>query len=335
MTCQDSINTTVKRKGNNSLNTEKFIIRSRAKHGERYDYSKSIYTTAKEKLIIICKIHGEFEQEAYSHMIGCGCPKCKKNYQGTRDSFIVSATKVHGARYDYSDVIYVKSELKVKIRCGEHGLFEQQPSNHLMGKGCEKCGFKSRKELKTFPFDEFERISNIKHGSKYSYIKESYNGIKSNIDIICRYHGVFSQQAKNHMNGNICPQCLTNSPGFTKTRFKKHCDSNKGNGIIYIIKCFNSDEMFFKIGITSQSSVSKRFDSKARMPYNYNVVESILLGASSIYDLEKSLHKILKYYKYKPKIQFGGHSECFSFIPKNVLSMMSKMKSSPQLQLIV
>lgn len=60
----------------NSLTHEDFIQKSKANHGDKYDYSKSVYTKAVEKIIIICKIHGEFSQRADWHKNGGGCPKC-------------------------------------------------------------------------------------------------------------------------------------------------------------------------------------------------------------------------------------------------------------------
>jgi very-short-patch-repair endonuclease len=54
-----------------------FLEKSKQIHNGYYDYSKSIYTTGKNKLIIICPIHGEFLQSASAHMSGQGCPSCK------------------------------------------------------------------------------------------------------------------------------------------------------------------------------------------------------------------------------------------------------------------
>lgn len=41
-----------------------------------YDYSKTVYAGNDSKLIIICKIHGEFTQRAGDHKRGSGCAKC-------------------------------------------------------------------------------------------------------------------------------------------------------------------------------------------------------------------------------------------------------------------
>ena len=56
--------------------TEQFIVESKLIHGNYYDYSKTKYINANEKVEIICPKHGEFWQSANSHLQGCGCPKC-------------------------------------------------------------------------------------------------------------------------------------------------------------------------------------------------------------------------------------------------------------------
>jgi predicted nucleic-acid-binding Zn-ribbon protein len=58
--------------------TEKFIENAINIHGNKYDYSKVDYKSSNEKVIIICKIHGEFLQGSY-HYRGYGCPKCSNN----------------------------------------------------------------------------------------------------------------------------------------------------------------------------------------------------------------------------------------------------------------
>jgi hypothetical protein len=47
---------------------------------------------------------------------------------------------VHGDRYDYSKVRYVKMHTKVTIICKLHGEFTQTPNSHLQGHGCALCG---------------------------------------------------------------------------------------------------------------------------------------------------------------------------------------------------
>lgn len=58
------------------LTTQTFIEKSKLIHGDKYDYSVSVYTTIKNKIQIICPIHGEFSQTAEKHLNGRGCIKC-------------------------------------------------------------------------------------------------------------------------------------------------------------------------------------------------------------------------------------------------------------------
>lgn len=58
-------------------NTQKFIEKSKELFGDKFDYSKVEYQSTKKKVIIICPIHGEFEQSPETHLKSkCGCPKC-------------------------------------------------------------------------------------------------------------------------------------------------------------------------------------------------------------------------------------------------------------------
>lgn len=58
--------------------TEQFIEEATSVHYGKYDYSKSVYTGSDSKIKVICPYHGEFEQNAYYHLHGCGCGKCAR-----------------------------------------------------------------------------------------------------------------------------------------------------------------------------------------------------------------------------------------------------------------
>ncbi len=53
-----------------------FITKAKQIHGNKYDYSKSVYIKASKKIKIICPIHGEFWQIADAHLTGKGCRLC-------------------------------------------------------------------------------------------------------------------------------------------------------------------------------------------------------------------------------------------------------------------
>ena len=56
--------------------TRQFIKEANVIHNFRYDYSKVEYMNNQSKVIIVCKIHGDFEQVSSSHLSGAGCPHC-------------------------------------------------------------------------------------------------------------------------------------------------------------------------------------------------------------------------------------------------------------------
>ena len=58
------------------LTTEEFIAKARAKHGDKYDYSKVEYVNSVAKVCIICPIHGEFWQSPSDHLRPCDCFEC-------------------------------------------------------------------------------------------------------------------------------------------------------------------------------------------------------------------------------------------------------------------
>ena len=65
------------------LTTEEFIARSIIKHGNKYNYSKTIYRNKRSKVAIICPKHGKFKQVAREHYYGgCGCPECGHESKG-------------------------------------------------------------------------------------------------------------------------------------------------------------------------------------------------------------------------------------------------------------
>ncbi len=58
----------------------------------------------------------------------------------TTKSIILRFKKIHGDMYNYSNVVYQKSNIKINIKCNKCGLtFKQNPADHSKGIGCPKC----------------------------------------------------------------------------------------------------------------------------------------------------------------------------------------------------
>lgn len=184
-------------------------------HNDKYDYSLSEFPITGEnpnkKIKIICPIHGVFEQNLHMHRSGQGCPKCGKErtseaLKSNKESFIERAKKIHGDKYDYSEVIYINNFTKVKIKCNKCGnYFYQKPNAHIdMKHGCNLCytGRKSNTE-------EFIKKAITIHGNLYDYSEVDYKNNTTPVKIICKKHGEFLQRPGGHLIGSGCPKCYS------------------------------------------------------------------------------------------------------------------------------
>jgi very-short-patch-repair endonuclease/Zn ribbon nucleic-acid-binding protein len=189
--------------GKTKLTTEEFIKRAKTVHGDKYDYSQTIYVNSRSKVKINCPIHGIFHQKANHHLSGSKCPKCNTQDKSlTTEEFIKRAKTVHGDKYDYSQTIYVNKRTKVKII--DDGIIKYiLPSNHLNAKS------HVRGLINTKDTEHFIHRAKLIHGNKYDYSKCNYTHNQTKIEIICSIHGSFWQTPNNHTkpNGSGCPKC--------------------------------------------------------------------------------------------------------------------------------
>ena len=187
------------------LSTDEFIAKAKLVHGDKYDYSKTCYVSSNEKVIVICKKHGEFLQKSCVHLMECGCEKCSNEKCGNRcrsnkNDFIDKASIIHN-KYNYEKFVYINNSIKGIISCSLHGDFLQNSANHLMGKGCAKCAGVSKNR------DDFIKSAIKIHGNTYDYSKFIYITNQTRGIIICKIHGNFLQGPSNHLQGSGCPKC--------------------------------------------------------------------------------------------------------------------------------
>lgn len=191
---------------------EEFIAKARAVHGDKYDYSRVVYTNNRTKVCIICPEHGEFWQSPEKHTLRRGCPACgvvlvHDKQRSSVAEFVIKAKKIHGDKYDYSKVNYQGNKVKVCISCPEHGDFWQVPNSHLSGRSCPICGKAVTRSSLRDTLDSFIKKARIKHGDKYDYSLVKYVDSIHKVKIICPEHGVFEQTPAMHLSENGCPKC--------------------------------------------------------------------------------------------------------------------------------
>jgi hypothetical protein len=146
------------------------------------------------------------------------------------EKFLKKCLDKFDVMYDYSEMKYINSLTKIKIKCNLHDeYFFQSPVEHLRGRnGCNICKKKISKteviikKSKTLNNDEFILRSVKSHGDKYDYSLVNY--VKNNIKvkIVCPIHGEFEQTPVSHIRGKGCNKC-----GIQTTREKLSFDVNK------------------------------------------------------------------------------------------------------------
>jgi len=195
-----------------SPSTETFIEKARKIHGDKYDYHLVNYKNANEKVVIICKIHGPFEQSPYHHLQHQNCKQCSLIRVCTDPElsvqFIEDSKKVHSGKYTYEHVQFINKSQKVDITCPIHGIFSQLPSSHLDGQGCPPCSKAAASQKIRVTLDEFlQRAKNKYPSFSYDYSLVQFNMVKDRIAITCSLHGLFYRRCKDFLAGNNCIGC--------------------------------------------------------------------------------------------------------------------------------
>lgn len=208
------------------MTKEEFIEKARKVHGEKFDYSKVELTRVKDKVIIVCPKHGEFTQEANSHLQGRGCAYCsgRKFHLG---DYIEKANKVWNGKYDYSKFEWKGMNTPVCIICPEHGEFWQLPNNHLKGEcGCLECLGKPKDFEKISSLEVLKKKSIEKFGNKFDFSKSEWKGSREKICIICPEHGEFWTLPRQFiLNKMGCPKC-NKLLRYTQEEFINICKKN-------------------------------------------------------------------------------------------------------------
>lgn len=130
--------------------TEKFIEKAKDIHGNKYDYTHTVYVNKRTPVEIICPIHGPFIQNPHNHISQKqGCPICGKKYakewrKCDWESFVDESRKRFGEIYEFPDIdkLYENSHSKILIKCKKCGnVFEKIACDHLTSShgGCLHC----------------------------------------------------------------------------------------------------------------------------------------------------------------------------------------------------
>jgi hypothetical protein len=313
-------------------NTDSFIVEAQAIHRDAYDYSKTVYQGARDKLVVICRTHGEFEQVAYVHLkanSGEACLQCSYGKRGERnhlslDEFMQRAIEVHQVRYDYSQVAseFGGANKAVSIVCQEHGPFRQLPIGHLSGRGCRKCAIDRLAAQYRKSTDEYIADARKVHSDLYDYSKVDYKGASDNVTIICAIDGPFEQSPTSHLSGIGCPRCSRRAQGAPRNlvRAVRGEFDDARPSFVYVIT-FQLPGLalqLFKVGTGSGSRLGSTQSSIKRV--GGTILDTCKLDLSNTGEaivFEQLAHQQIRHTQFPVprELKFAGHSEVFTRMP--------------------
>lgn len=231
-----------------------FVEKAKRIHGDKFDYSKDIYTNNKARIEIVCPMHGSFWQTPSRHLSSRGCEKCRKLSFSSLDAFIKKANLVHSNKYDYSKANYIDNDTELEIICPEHGSFFRRPRTHCCEAGCPTCD--NLKRSKSTKFGRLEKARR-KFGDRFRYVLVK----TSQYEIYCAEHGLIDMTLSAHLHSKFgCALCYEKSRRHSVDTFidnakKIHGDiydyskvtfSNTSDKVEII--CYKHGSFFQKVG---------------------------------------------------------------------------------------
>ena len=227
---------------NKKLTKEEYVAKARAKWGDAYDYSESVYVAGLSPITIRCIKHNHyFTVQAGNHIstkqrrFSAGCPICAQERltaaralrensimaqikkiraskpKKTSQEIFIEKAKAQYPDYGYSKVEYKGRDTAVTLICPKHGEFAIRPRTLLSkekGKqphGCwECCGMKkpALNNSETFKEDVLAL-----YGDKYVFHCEDYKCKTSQIRVECKLHGEHKISADAILHGSACIYC--------------------------------------------------------------------------------------------------------------------------------
>lgn len=253
----------IEKRNEPKITTEIMIERFKIVHGDKYDYSKYVYTL-KERGIIICKKHGEFLQQTHSHLNGNGCVKCASEINGLKsridiNEYLKEMKEKHNNYYDYSKADFSTTSDKIKIICPVHGEFFQNVSSHKNGTKCPVCANEINAENSILSNDEYIEKANKSHNNYYDYSKTQYTGMKNEIIVICPVHGEYTVNAKRHLKSK-CIRCFHDSQKYNNNIFIEMANKKHNNIYTYDYIDYQGSMSYLNITCKKHGEFSQRAD---------------------------------------------------------------------------
>jgi hypothetical protein len=248
---------------------EEFVTKANVIHENKYDYSKTLYENAITKIIINCKLHGEFNISPNNHLNGKGCKICgielsRISKVKSFDAYYREFIRIYGKKYDYSHVKWEGACNPISILCEKHGEFDVIPYLHKKGRECPKCSNRySKISIDWLLFMEIVYSVEIVHATNIGEFlipetRYKADGYLKSLNIIFEFHGDFWHgNPKVYDKSLINPRVgITYGELYQKTVMKSNIIKAKGYNLIEV---WEYDWKKFTNGIIC---IQKKFKSR-------------------------------------------------------------------------
>lgn len=153
--------------------------------GDRYCFIRNTIIKSREKLEVICSIHGSFFMTQAHLLEGKNCPKCSGKHRYTTEEFIAECKNKYQDRFDYSNTVYTTAHSYISVKCNICSSgFKTKAYTHLQKGSCLTCS-----GLRNKTTEEFIEASKSKFGDWFTYNNTKYINNKTKVSIYCKEHG--------------------------------------------------------------------------------------------------------------------------------------------------
>lgn len=164
---------------------ERFISKFNKKHSAKIELLSS-YLGIKEIIKCRCRVHN-LSFETYPHSLNLYeyvCPLCAKEKVARSKSigeeeFYARIKKQFGSSLDFSETVYSGPNIKVSVKCPEHGLFSVLPKTLLSRThGCLTCSSR-KKGYASWRLQHLENLPSKSGTSHIGVMRVNVHGISS------------------------------------------------------------------------------------------------------------------------------------------------------------
>ncbi len=241
-----------------------------------------------------------------SNMASCGCVRKNTKYlkQSDYDLVIIRDTgtkySINGSKNRYRHAIF-------KCVCGNE--FEHRV-DEIKSKKKTNCGCIKKKHTKSKLNQSEYSLEIIKDIGSKKPNTNSKNEYRYAI-FKCKCGNEFEAMCSSIKCGNT-QSCGCMTAGWKYGEWiKAGTKSNSFDSFkLYVIKCYNDDEIFYKIGKTYKT-LKRRFAGYKALPYKYEIISIKTGDGQFISELEHRMHVENKDIRYVPVNKFHGMTECY------------------------